>query len=155
MGQTPGAVVGAQGDILMRRLLDLELLLGVNEWWMLGATIPAAQVLSEVASLLAVARAELDQCLTQYCGRAPAEAPAEEAAHLAPDEGDAAERGVEAEQAVQLLRTMGEALPPTMQFARQLQGFAGRVGLNAAAVDVLGIVADRLEEARETVAAAQ
>lgn len=153
-GQTPGAVVGAQGDILMRRLLDLELLLGVNEWWLLGRTIPAAKLLAEVASLLAVARAELDQCLVECCERAPAEPFTNEEAGGAvdaPDLSDAAELAVREEQATQMLRTMGEALPPTAHFARQLHAFAGRAGLNSAGVDALGIVADRLDEAHETV----
>lgn len=152
--------MGAQGDILMRRLLDLELLLGVNEWWLLGSKIPAAKVLAEVVSLLAVARAELGQCLMEYCGRAPAEplsaseSDGADDADDAPDLNDAAEVAVRTEQATQMLRTMAEALPPTTQFARQLYAYAGRAGLNAAAVDSLGIVADRLDEARETVAAA-
>lgn len=157
-GQTPGALVGAQGDILMRRLLDLELLLGVNEWWLLGRKIPAAKVLAEAVSLLAVARAELDQCLVEYCGRSPVELPSSEESSDAeddPDLSDAGELAVRTEQATQMLRTMGEALPPTTHFAQQLHAFAGRAGLNAAAVDSLGIVADRLDEARETVAAAQ
>lgn len=159
-GQTPGAVVGAQGDILMRRLLDLELLLGVNEWWLLGSKIPAAKLLAEVASLLAVSRAELDQCLVEYCARPPAELPVAEDADDADESGDApdlndsAELAVRTEQATQMLRTMSEALPPTAHFARQLHGFAAHAGLNAVGVDALGIVADRLDEARETVMAA-
>lgn len=156
-GQTPGAVIGAQGDILMRRLLDLELLLGVNEWWLLGSKIPAAKLLAEVASLLAVSRAELDQCLVEYCERTPAEPlTADEAGEAddAPDLNNSEELAVRTEQATQMLRTMGEALPPTAHFARQLHTFAARAGLNPGGVDALGIVADRLDEARETVAAA-
>ena len=155
--QAPGAQVGAQGDILMRRLLDLELLLGVNEWWLLGTKIPAAKALAEVVSLLTVARAELDSCMTQYCDRARAEPPATDENAGDDDDPnlmDLDELAVRTEQATQMLRTMGEALPPTAHFARQLYGFAGRVGLHPAGVDVLGIVADRLDEARETVASA-
>ncbi len=148
--------MGAQGDILMRRLLDLELLLGVNEWWLLGTKVPAAKLLAEVTSLLTVARAELDSCLTQYCDRARAEPPAADEGTGEDDDPnlmDMDELAVRKEQATQMLRTMAEALPPTAHFARQLHGFAGRVGLHPAGVDVLGIVADRLDEARETAAA--
>ena len=155
--QSPGAQVGAQGDILMRRLLDIELLLGVNEWWLLGTKIPAAKLLSEVTSLLTVARAELDSCLREYCDRARAEpSPAEtgDGEDDDPNVMDLDELAVRTEQATQMLRTMAEALPPTAHFARQLYGFAGRVGLHPSGVDILGIVADRLDEARETVASA-
>lgn len=141
----------------MRRLLDLELLLGVNEWWLLGSKIPEAKLLAEVASLLAVSRAELDQCLVEYCARTSAEPPAADESSEAedtPDLNDTAELAVRTEQATQMLRTMGEALPPTAHFARQLHTFAARAGLNPSGVDALGIVADRLDEARETVTAA-
>jgi hypothetical protein len=151
-GQTPGAIVGAQAAALMRRLLDLERMLGVQEWWMMGGTIAAAKVLAEVASLIPVARAELDQCLVQFCGSDPVPLPASgDAPAVPPDMKDAGQVAAQRDAATKLLRTMIEALPPTTQFARQLRAFAERAGLPATGVDVLAIVADRLSDAQEAV----
>lgn len=151
MGQTPTTAVGAQAALLMDRLIDLERRLYVQEWWMLGSTIAAAKVLAEVASLIPVARAELDQCLVQFCGSAPAESPAPPDGALAPDLRDSAQVAAHRASATELLRTMGEALPPTTNYARQLRAYAQRVGFPSTGVDVLAIVADRLADAQEAV----
>ena len=145
VGQSPMTLVGAQGDLLLQRLLELERRVALQEWWMLGRSLPEAQALAEVASLLAVARAELDQILVQYCGRAPTDGPS------AP-EGSAAAAATPTQQrllAAQLLQMLVVALPPTTTFAQQLAPYAQRCGMPPAAVETLGIVADRLVEAQE------
>jgi hypothetical protein len=148
--QHASEVVAGQADILMRRLLDLEQGLSVREWWLLGRQIPEAQALAEVVSLLAVARAELDQVLVQYYGRPPSEpvAPAEETAEGAPA-ADPASLARQRALAAQLMQMLGAALPPTTAFAQQLRLYAQRAGLDAVAVDTLGIVTDRLMDAQE------
>jgi hypothetical protein len=147
VGQSPVTLVGAQGDLLLQRLLELERRVALQEWWMFGRSLPEAQALAEVASLLAVARAELDQILVQYCGRAPTEAPSVAEGSAAP-----AAAAMPAQQrmlAAQLLQMLVVALPPTTTFAQQLAPYAQRCGMPPAAVETLGIVADRLAEAQE------
>ena len=145
------AAVAPQADLLLQRLVDLEGRLGVQEWWLLGRDFEEARVLAEIASLLAVARAELDQMLVDYCGRAPTELPP--ARDEAEDPVGGADPAYLAQQRAlsqQLLQTLAVALPPTSIFARQLHPFAARNGMPQSAVDILGIVADRVEEAQET-----
>jgi hypothetical protein len=148
--QTSGNVVGAQAELLLRRLQELERELATQEWWLLGRVLPEARSLAEVASLLAVARAELDGFLTQYCGRAPASSPVSDDAEDNAVEGDdPAQLERQRQAAVQLLQVLAAALPPTANFARQLRAFAERSGLPEAATDTLGIVTDRIVEAQE------
>ena len=148
--QAPGVVVGAQADLLMQRLQELERALAVHEWWLLGRALPEARALAEVTSLLSVARAELDGFLVQHCGRAPADAPpASDNGSEMPDTDDPAQLGREREEARQILGMLAAALPPTSTFARQLRPFAERNGMPVMATDTLGIVADRIAEAQE------
>jgi hypothetical protein len=155
MYQDPASVqasarVAPQADILMRRLQELERALGVQEWWMLGRALPEAQVLAEVASLLAVARAELDQMLVQFCGQPPTAPVTANDSPTVPLAGDdAAALGRQRMMAAQLLHMLAAALPPTITFAQQLVPFARDSGMAGPAVDTLGIVADRLVEAYE------
>jgi hypothetical protein len=157
VSQAAIAAVAPQADLLMRRLLDLEQRLGVEEWWLLGRDVAEAHVLAEVASLLAVARAELDQMLVHYCGRPPATRPAGDEADdtlgddAAGDAHDPARVARQRAEGQQLLQVLAVALPPTTTFARQLGPFAERSGMPAAAVEVLGIVADRVLDAQEAV----
>jgi hypothetical protein len=158
VSQAAIAAVAPQTDLLLQRLLDLERRLGAEEWWLLGRDFAEARVLAEVASLLAVARAELDQMLVQFCGR-PLATP-NVADDVTDDMMDDAEAGAGADPArvaqqraegLQLLQVLAVALPPTTTFARQLGPFAERSGMPAAAVEVLGIVADRVLDAQEAV----
>lgn len=159
VSQAAIAAVAPQADLLMRRLLDLEQRLGAEEWWMLGRDFAEARVLAEVASLLAVARAELDQMLVQFCGRAPrAISIFDDASDIGMDDAatddaptDPARIAQARAEGMQLLQVLAVALPPTTTFARQLGPFAERSGMPAAAVEVLGIVADRALDAQEAV----
>lgn len=149
-GQTSGLAVGAQADLLLRRLLELERELAAQEWWLLGRVLPEARTLAEVTSLLAVARAELDGFLSQYCGRAPVgPPPADDTGDETPESDDPAQLQQQRQAASQLLQMLVAALPPTLNFARQLRPFAERNGMPEAATDTLGIVADRIAEAQE------
>jgi hypothetical protein len=167
MYQSPGpqpasAPVCAQAEILMARLRQIEGAMAGREWWLLGRALPVAGVLAEVASLLAVARAELEQVVAQVCGRASA-APADPAAEAvdaedgpdAPGEDlspDALEQDrIAAGQVLELLRA---ALPPTLGFARQLAPFAERGRMPPPVVEGLGVVADRLADALEALSPA-
>lgn len=134
----------------MKRLQELERALGVQEWWMLGRDIAEAGALAEVGSLLAVARAELDQVLVQYCGQPTTLGGAQ--SDTAPPVVDASDTTrISRQRAIanQLRQMLGLALPPTINFARQLYQFAQHYGMPAAGLDTLNIVADRLEEAFE------
>jgi hypothetical protein len=149
-GQVPGVLVGAQADLLLRRLQELEQVLAGQEWWLLGRALPEAQVLAEVTSLLAVARAELDGFLTQFCGRPPAGPPTtDDAADETATSTDPARIAQQRQVAVETLQMLTAALPPTTSFARQLRPFAERNGMPVVATDVLGIVADRIADAQE------
>ena len=143
-----------RATVLLQRLSEVERDLAVQEWWMLGKTIPDALVLAEVVSLLAVARSELENFLTDTCRRI---VPARDTTGI----GDQSEqlqahmsnpRWVRAnqEQARELLNMMATAIPPMTQYARALQSNAERLGMPSTAVDPLTIVMDRLNEALET-----
>lgn len=148
--ESGSALVGQQAGVLMKRLQELDRALGVQEWWMLGRDIAEAATLAEVASLLDVARAELDQVLVEYCGQSSAvERPTSDAVPQAPDASDATRLTRQRAIANQLLQMLGMALPPTIDFARQLHPFAQFHGMPAPGLDTLTIVADRLEEAFE------
>jgi hypothetical protein len=147
---TGSALVAQQGDILMKRLQELDRALGAQEWWMLGRDIAEAATLSEVVSLLSVARAELDQVLVEYCGRPEdVSSSASESSPQVPDPSDTTRLTRQRAIAHQLLQMLGMALPPTIDFARQLHPFAQYHGMPAPGLDTLAIVADRLEEAFE------
>jgi hypothetical protein len=153
-GNLGSDIVAEQGDILMKRLQELERALSAQEWWMLGRDIPEARVLAEIVSLLAVARAELDQLLVQYCGRPPTRSAAPgDAAVPSPEGADPTRLSRQRAIASQLLQMLGLALPPTINFARQLYPFAQHYGLPAAGLDTLVIVSDRLQEAYEALSA--
>jgi hypothetical protein len=156
VSQAAIAAVAPQADLLMRRLLELEQRLSAEEWWMLGRAVPEARVLAEVASLLAVARAELDQMLVQFCGRQPTmPSVADDAEDDQVDDAvggdDPSQIARQRAEALQLLQVLAVALPPTTTFARQLGPFAERSGMPPAAVEVLGIIADRVLDAQEAI----
>ena len=57
--------------MLLHRIVEIEQGLAVQEWWLLGRALPEARLMTEIISLLAVARGELFQFLADFFGRAP------------------------------------------------------------------------------------
>jgi hypothetical protein len=159
MNLPPGvaSAILAQYVSLLQRIIAVERALSVQEWWLLGRAIPEAGQVAEVASLLAVARGELEQALDeQFDWRMPLmniDAPEQEGdlEVTAPDlASDPAWAEARREEANRLLRMLGQNLPSMQSFAEQLRANAGDAGMSAAALGALGIVQDRLGEAIET-----
>jgi hypothetical protein len=163
-GQPPGGgepggyaeateALGARADALYQRLLDIERALGVQEWWMLGRVLPEARLLSEIHSLLAVARGELEGVRVQYFGRQrPAGDTAEHGTASEPGSAeDPAWVAASRNQAIGLLRMIASALPAMLQYAQMLRAYAERLNLAAGALDALSIVVERLHEVQEAI----
>lgn len=152
-GQTQQMVMelGARADTLLHRLRDVEEALTDQEWWLMGNVFPEARRLAEISSLLSVARGELEAFLTEVCGM-PAAAPDE---RKRADEdifslmGDPMWMSGSREKAVALLRMLVAQIPPMRQYAAALQANAERMRVPAAAMDPLGITAERLGEIEE------
>jgi hypothetical protein len=147
----------AQYVSLHQRIIAVERALDVEEWWLLGRAIPQAGQVAEVASLLAVARGELEQTLDeQFDWRMPTMDTnvSEQEGELevaSPDlTSDAAWTEARRDEANRLLRMLRQNLPSMQSFAEQLRANIGGAGMPAAALGVLGIVQDRLGEAIET-----
>lgn len=142
----------AQCASLLQRIVAVERALATREWWLLGRAVAEAGQVAEVASLLAVARGELEQALAeQFDWRLPftdgeAPAPASDAEALASDPSWARARQ---EEANGLLRMLGKALPGMQSFAEQLRANAEGAGMPSAALGALGIVGGRLADAVE------
>lgn len=146
--------LGRQGEALLQRLVDVELAIGVREWWIFGRALPEARLLSEIGSLLAVARGELNDVLVSSFQRPPltydpteAAAPEEEEDPLAVS--DPRWLAAARDQALGLLRMVAVSLPAMRQAADILRAGGDRTGMPTAANDGLGIVAGRLAEAYE------
>ena len=143
--------LAGRSEMLLHRIVEIEQGLAVQEWWLLGRALPEARLLTEIISLLAVARGELFQFLADFFGRAPlgfdpAEiATGEEEPHLE----DPLWMDERRQQTLYLLRNVAAALPPMIQYARMLRTNAERLSLAVTALDGLSIVAGRLEEAYE------
>jgi hypothetical protein len=152
----------AQYTSLLQRISAVERALSVQEWWLLGRAVPEAGQVAEVASLLAVARGELEQALDeQFDWRMPVidtdrveeEGDFETAS---PDPvSDPAWSQARGEEANRLLRMLRQNLPSMLSFAEQLRANAEEAGMLSAALNALGIVQDRLGEAIETVRQAE
>ena len=147
----------AQYVSLLQRIIAIERALSAQEWWLLGRVIPEAGQVAEVASLLAVARGELEQALDeQFDWRMPIKdvGASEEEGDLgttSPDlASDPAWTEARREEANRLLRMLRQNLPSMQSFAEQLRANAGDAGMAAAALGALGIAQDRLGEAIET-----
>jgi len=143
--------LAGRSEMLLHRIVEIEQGLAVQEWWLLGRALPEARLLSEITSLLAVARGELFQFLADFFGRAPlgfdpAENPG---GNEEPRLEDPAWMGERREQTLYLLRNVATALPSMIQYARLLRTNAERLNLAVTALDGLSIVAGRLEEAYE------
>jgi hypothetical protein len=137
--------------MLLHRIVEIEQGLAVQEWWLLGRALPEARLLTEIISLLAVARGELFQFLADFFGRAPlgfdpAENPA---GSEEPRPDDPMWMNERHQQTLYLLRNVATSLPPMIQYARMLRANAERLNLAVTALDGLSIVAGRLEEAYE------
>jgi hypothetical protein len=150
----PRAALAERADALCRRLVDIEHAVAVEEWWLLGRALPEARLLAEVSSLLAVARGELENVLAQHFGRSSARSDATDqfnslAAPSPEQTSDPVWLAGQREKAIHLLRLVASSLPPMMQYAQMLRAHAERLGFASGAVDSLGIVADRLNEAYE------
>jgi hypothetical protein len=152
----------AQYVSLLQRIIAVERALSVQEWWLLGRAIPQAGQVAEVASLLAVARGELEQALDeQFDWRMPVIGTdaSEQEGDLevtSPDlTSDPTWTEARQEEANRLLRMLGQNLPSMLSFAEQLRANAGDAGMPAAALGAMGIVQDRLGEAIETVRQAE
>jgi hypothetical protein len=147
----------AQYVSLLQRITAVERALSVQEWWLLGRAIPEAGQVAEVASLLAVARGELEQALDeQFDWRMPAidtnASEQEDGLELASPDLMSEPAWIEArrDEANRLLRMLGQNLPSMQSFAEQLRANIGGAGMPTAALGALGIVQDRLREAIET-----
>src|SRR5215831_11259160 len=110
----------AQSASLLQRIVVIERALATREWWLLGRVAPEAGLVAEIASLLAVARGELEQALEeQFDWRMPptdGETPTDE------DDPAALARhpawvSARQEEASGLLRMLGKALPAMQSFA--------------------------------------
>ena len=143
--------LAGRSEMLLHRIVEIEQGLAVQEWWLLGRALPEARLLTEIISLLAVARGELFQFLADFFGRAPlgfdpAENPTgSEEPHM----DDPMWMNERRQQTIYLLRNVATSLPPMIQYARMLRANAERLNLAVTALDGLSIVAGRLEEAYE------
>lgn len=146
--------LAAQVQPLAAHVTQLELALTTREWWLLGRAFREAQVLSEVASLLAVVRAELDGMLAQL-GAPPTASGADDEAAVADDEhhllNDPGWVQARREEAVALVGHAASTLPGLLQYTQQLLLVAGRAVGTSLPLDGLEIARDRLREACEAV----
>lgn len=145
----------AQASLILQRIRELEAALATQEWWLLGRHLAEARVLAEEASLLAVARSELDDFFAHLVGRsASAPRPEEEVTRdpvLAPQ--DPQWLYAQREQAVAILRYLAAMLPPLHQQAEAARAQANAMRLGPALLDPLGIVVDHLRDAWEALSA--
>jgi hypothetical protein len=143
-------------EALLQRLVEMEGALGVQEWWLLGRSVVEAQPLAEVASLLAVARGELENFLAEFFAHPlqPEAEPADGAEDMTEDVtarlDDSEWIGARQEEARALLDMAAAALPAMQREAGGLRESAERLSMASAALDALGIICDRLAEAAET-----
>ena len=147
--------LATRATMLLQRIRDVERSLIGQEWWLLGKAMPEARLLAELASLLAVARGEMEGFLIEYCHRLlpPSQIPetsAEATDAILAGMNDPRWLATQREQAVGHLRMLAAALPAMSQYARTLRIHAERLGIVAAALDPLTIVMDRLSDAQET-----
>lgn len=143
-----------RAEALWRRLVDIERAISVQEWWMLGRVVPEARVLAEVASLLAVARGELENALSVFFGRGSERLDRTDAyttitAEPPGDLSDPTWLAASRDQAIGLLRLVASMLPPMLQYAQMLAEYGQRLGLTAGVVDAFSIVSGRLNEVGE------
>jgi hypothetical protein len=146
--------LAGRAEALWRRLAEIENALAVREWWLLGRAVPEARLLSEISSLLAVARGEMETALTQGFGFAVPRTDTtdqysavghEDAKHAEDPAWIAACRA----QAIGLLRMIATSLPAMFQYSQMLRTYSEQLSVPTIAIDSLGIVSDRLNEIGE------
>lgn len=151
-GQTITRELATRAQTLLQRLSEVEEALTDQEWWLMGRAIPEARPLAELTSLLAVARGELETFLAETAGWPRPQ----QQGRTRKEEDDIFElmsdpmwMSGSREKAIALLRMCTLQLPAMARYARALQANAERFRLPAAALDPLGIAAERLVEAEE------
>ena len=153
--EVASALIG-QCASLLQRIVAIERALATREWWLLGRAVPESGQVAEIASLLAVARGELEHALAQHFdwrlpwtdGDEPEDAD-DFAASPRDSTNDPAWLRARQDEANGLLRMLGQNLPAMQSFAEQLCVNAAGAGMPVTALDALGIVQDRLGEAIE------
>jgi hypothetical protein len=155
--QMPGVgaaqTLATQVQTLVEHVVEAERALSAREWWLLGRAIPEAHVLSELASLLSVARAELEGLLGQVAPSAPT-GEADEATvsddeqHLLNDPGWVQAR---CDEAVALLGQAATNLPALLEYTQQLLLLAEHAPSSSALLEGLEIARDRLTDACEAI----
>lgn len=156
-GQRPGGVemIGERSEMLLRRIGEIERTLAVQEWWLLARALPEARLLSELSSVLAVARGELEHFLAEFFGQPLPQADSMEMPAFASQDDlnarmqDRAWLQGQRTQAIELLRMVARSLPPMRQFAQMLHSAGERVGLAVSALDALRVVDEHLNDAYE------
>lgn len=143
--------LGKRTETLLRRLQDIELALAVKEWWMLGRALPTARLLAEIASLLAVARGELESVLVQVFGKdVPTREQTDNFAAISTEppgaEHDPAWLAAANDQSLALLRMVASSLPAMIQYAEMLMSYGEHMGAGHAATDAYGVVLSRFHE---------
>jgi hypothetical protein len=143
--------LGARAETLLRRLRDVEEALTDQEWWLMGNVFPEARRLAEITSLLSVARGELETFLTEVCGMAAADQAERKRANedVFALMGDPMWMSGSREKAFALLRMLTAQISPMRQYATALQVNAERMRVPSAAMDPLGICAERMVEIEE------
>lgn len=149
----PEEMLAQRAEVLWQRLADIEQALMVQEWWLMGRALPEARLLAEIASLLAVARGELEHLLTQAFGRA---IPRSDQTDQFPTTGiddaklnDPQWLAASRNQALILLRHVALAIAPLLQYAEMLRRYAEQLGIAASVIDAFSIVSDRLVELQD------
>jgi hypothetical protein len=145
--------LAGRAEALWRRLAEIENALAVREWWLLGRVVPEARLLSEISSLLAVARGEMETAMAKGFGFAVPRVDAtdqysavgHEDAHSEDPAWIAACRA----EAIGLLRMIASSLPAMFQYSQMLRSYSEQLSVPTAAIDSMGIVSDRLNEIGE------
>jgi hypothetical protein len=146
--------LAGRAEALWRRLNEIENALAVREWWLLGRAVPEARLLSEIGSLLAVARGEMETALTQGFGftvpRTDATDQYNAVGHDDPQNAeDPAWIAACRAQAIGLLRMIASSLPAMFQYSQMLRSYSEQLSVPTIAIDSMGIVSDRLNEIGE------
>jgi hypothetical protein len=144
--------LSARAETLLKRLREVEEALTDQEWWLMGRAMAEARILSEMTSLLSVARGVLEPFIRQVGGATDVPCAArfrKEQEDVFDLMGDPMWMSGSREKAIALLRMCGTQIQPMRQYAQVLLANAEKLRLPAVALDPLGITAERLNEAEE------
>lgn len=150
--QVAARELSARAETLLKRLREVEEALTDQEWWLMGRAMAEARILSEMTSLLSVARGELETFISQVGGATEEPSAArfrKEQEDVFDLMGDPMWMSGSREKAIALLRMCGTQIQPMRQYAQVLLANAEKLRLPAVALDPLGITAERLNEAEE------